>query len=183
MIFHNPYGTDQTQVRAMIDEGDLDRWDERIVQLHAYWSEKKRLRGRLPGRQDIDPLDLKGLLRWIWLLDVERTPSLRFRFRLLGTAHVQAMGRDVTGRYLDEAFPEINNSASLEDYVSVARSGKASYRYGAAQYHVPEYRMIERLMLPLAGDGETVDMILAITVYHDRVESAAFTIPDYFAKF
>ena len=31
-----------------------------------------------------------------------------------------------------------------------------------------DYRSIERLMLPLARDGETVDMLLAISLYQRR---------------
>lgn len=36
--------------------------------------------------------------------------------------------------------------------------------------HLPkEFLSMERLLLPLAQDGATVDMILAITIYHPRV--------------
>src|SRR3546814_16858489 len=40
--------------------------------------------GRLPGRPHLDPLHIPSLLSNIWLLDVEREPRLRPRYRLLG---------------------------------------------------------------------------------------------------
>jgi hypothetical protein len=47
--------------------------------------------------------------------------------------------------------------------------GHASWRRGRPGFHVhADYYEMERVMLPLARDGATVDMILAITVYFDR---------------
>src|SRR3546814_10213652 len=39
--------------------------------------------GRLPGRPHLDPLHIPSLLSNMWLLDVEREPRLRLRYRLI----------------------------------------------------------------------------------------------------
>jgi hypothetical protein len=134
-----------------------------VGRLYEHWRAIHPAQG-LPGRQHFDPLQVPQLLPWIWLVDVHREP-LRFKFRLYGTQHIVPSGGDHTGKWIDEAYPNFVASDVYADYVLVAEKGVPSYRKGNASYHAPEYKELERVMLPLAGDGRTVDMILAITVY------------------
>jgi PAS domain len=139
--------------------------DPRIRRLYEYWQGARPGAGRLPGRQHIDPAAIRDLLPWLWMVDVERDP-LRFRYRLLGTEQVHAMERDLTGRLLDEAHPSFVGSSSYPHYVAAAERGEIGYRRGPPTFHVSkDYIAIERLLLPLARDGATVDMLLAITLY------------------
>ncbi len=131
--------------------------------LYEHWQAIHPDQG-LPGRQHFDPLQVPQLLSWIWLVDVHREP-LRFKFRLYGTQHIPPSGGDHTGKWIDEAYPNFVTSDVYADYVLVAEQGVPSYRKGNASYHAPEYKELERVMLPLATDGQTVDMIMAITVY------------------
>ena len=94
-----------------VAESDLD---VRLRGLAGYWDSKRAGR-RFPARADLDPLELKGLLGFLLLVDVVRQDSdssgqpggLRFRYRLFGTEFVFYHGSDLTGRWLDE----IANSA------------------------------------------------------------------------
>lgn len=102
------------------------------------------------------------------MLDVEREP-LRFRYRLVGTEQVAAMGADLTGRYLDEAHPRFVTSLTYPDYVAAAERGEVRLHRGPPTFHInKDYVSIERLLLPLAADGSKVDKLLAITVYFRR---------------
>ena len=57
----------------------------------------------MPRRRDIDPLDMPArLLPHVEL--VELGERGRLRLALVGTAIVDALGKDATGRYLDQAF-------------------------------------------------------------------------------
>jgi hypothetical protein len=50
---------------------------ERFRRLYDYWHEKRGTRA-MPSRADIDPLELKGVLGWVLLLDVDWSgPRLR----------------------------------------------------------------------------------------------------------
>lgn len=139
--------------------------DRRIRRLYEYWLAVHPPSGGLPGRQHIDPTAVPDLLAWLWILDVERRP-LRFRYRLVGTEQVAAMDGDPTGRFLDEVHPAFTGSASYPQYVAAAERAEIGYRRGAPSFHMSkDYVAIERLLLPLARDGRTVDMLLAITVY------------------
>lgn len=143
---------------------DTSGWDDRVRRLYAYWLGLCEAGGGLPRRRDMDPLDIADILRWVWMVDVQHDP-LRFKFRLFGTAHVETMGTERTGQWIDEAFPEFPTSAGYADYVTVAEDLKPSYRKGAAHYHVPDYKTIERIMLPLVDDEGRGEIILALTVY------------------
>jgi hypothetical protein len=145
---------------------DLDRsqWDLRITRLYDYWRSKHHEDGSLPTRGDIDPLEIPDLLAWIWMVDIHRDPT-RFKFRLFGTRHVEAMGKDVTGQWIDEAYPDFPTSIGYTDYLKVADDLLPSYRKGPAHYHVPDYKTIERIMLPLVDGEGRGKIILALTVY------------------
>lgn len=125
--------------------------------------------GVLPGRQHFDPLDVALLMPLVWMLDVVRDAgAIRFRYRLLGTRHVRAMTRDYTGWWVDEAHANFIGHPYYAHYLRVC-AGHASWRRGRPGFHVhADYYEMERVMLPLARDGATVDMILAITVYFDK---------------
>ncbi|MEX2631421.1 MAG: PAS domain-containing protein [Tistlia sp.] len=142
-----------------------DRWHPRIRALYDYWAGLRPGGTLLPGRQHLDPIDIPALLPWVWLFDVQRQP-LRFRVRLLGTKHYEQMLRDPTGRWVDEAYPSFASQTTYPDYLKVAVEGRISYRKGPPAYHVDSgCSLLERIMLPLARDGRSVDMILGLTLY------------------
>ncbi len=55
--------------------------------LYDYWRARERP-GALPGRRDIDPIEMKFMLGNLILVDVERAPAGQvtdFRYRLIGS--------------------------------------------------------------------------------------------------
>jgi hypothetical protein len=125
----------------------------------------------LPGRQHVEPLHLRELLPWLWLVDVQREPP-RFRYRLIGTELTRAMGRDLTGRWLDEEHSDFNTAVDYGDFLAVA-GGALRFCRRPPDFRVEDKPLLmERLLMPLARDGTTVDMMLAITI-HRRLHGAA----------
>ncbi len=138
--------------------------DARIRRLYDYWRSIHPADGGLPGRRHVEPLHLPELLRWLCLVDIQREP-LRFRYRLIGTGQVQAMRRDLTGQWIDAALPGFERSAGYADFAAVA-AGDIRYRRGAPDIPLENGdALMERLLLPLARDGRSVDMILGMTLY------------------
>ena len=134
----------------------------KVKALQDYWRSKHPEAG-LPGRQHIDPVDIPELLPNIWLIDVHRNPY-RFKFRLLGTQVVNYAGEDNTGRWFDERWPNYDPSV----FIDIVESRRPSWARGRSKMR-PEkdYYEMERVRFPLASDGETVDIILALTVFFD----------------
>ena len=93
---------------------------------------------------------------------------MRFRYRLIGTDAVAKIEADYTGRWLDEVHPAFVSSYAYADFTDVSLRQRAlAYYRGPPLFHTyKKYVTLERLLLPLARDGITVDMMLAINVYH-----------------
>ena len=146
----------------------------RFRQLYDHWH---ALRGRraMPAREDIDPLAMKELLGWLLLIDVERAP-LRFRFRLVGTEIVAVRGRDLTGRYLDEAVGA--DDIILRLNTRVATDPSIGFHCALDTMHDATAGWIYRLSLPLSRNGRDVDMILGGFAY----EREACKPPEMFER-
>jgi hypothetical protein len=93
-----------------------------IRQFAAYW-QSKITAGAVPHRRDIDPADLKSLLPWLMIVEIEADP-FRVLYRLVGTKVVQMNGVELTGRYLDELE---------DDGANFTQQGIAAYRQAWTQ--------------------------------------------------
>jgi hypothetical protein len=144
---------------------ELPPCGDKLLALYRYWLAIRPAPDLVPGRQHFDPVAVPQLLSALWMLDVQRAP-LRFKYRLLGTDHVAAMDGDMTGRWLDELFPEFTAEPNYSQCVATVEERQVCFYKGRPLYHVrKEYLAMERLMLPLARNGRDVDVLLAITVY------------------
>src|ERR1700722_9194073 len=138
-----------------------------IRALFDYW---RRIApaGRLPGRQHLDPVAIPSLLPHLWLLCVAPAPASplgwHFRYRLVGTELVRVFGRDPTGQLFHEAWPLLTSAGGVyPHHVAVVETRRPSFRRGRSLYDSQrDYHWLERILLPLARDGEQVDVILAL---------------------
>lgn len=141
-----------------IPESELD---PRLQTLLQYWRGKCGA-GRLPSRADIDPLDLRGLLGNINLIDVVPQPDgkQRFRYRLFGTEFIFYHGGDLTGRWVDEIGNAVYRQQLVGLYshvVATAATPMLSYDYMLESRR----HRFQAVILPLASDGQSIDMILS----------------------
>ncbi|RDD62637.1 PAS domain-containing protein [Ferruginivarius sediminum] len=138
--------------------------------LYDYW-QTKAPPGKLPARKDIDPLDIPGMLPRIALIDVLReAEGVTFRYRLAGTEIVERAGRDPTGRRFDELYrgDYLVNAVNTYSHIVEAAAPHLSERTFPL-VEGKEFLRYDRLILPLAADGRTVDMlILLIAVIEHR---------------
>lgn len=137
----------------------LEFRSEALRQLHQYWLSKLDNRP-MPRRSDLDPTDIPHLLRNVVLVDVDHEP-LRLRFRLIGTHITEAVKRDMTGRYFDEAYDETISAGMTQLYGVTVQSKKPIRHFSRAIFAGMDYRHYEAVHLPLSEDGETVTMVLA----------------------
>lgn len=143
----------------------VDRMQSPVVRAaYAYWRGKCR-GDLLPRRADIDPVEIPQVLPNLSLVERD-AESGRMRYRLLGSALVESIGWDATGRLLDEVYPDFDRSASKAYRDQVFDMGKPSHRLGRPSLRfAKDFVNIERLYLPLAEDGRRVDMLLGVIVF------------------
>jgi hypothetical protein len=144
-----------------------------IRQGHDYWRQVHPAGdGLLPGRQHVEPTAIPKLLSHIWMVDVQRPgpdgDELRFRYRLLGTAvrRVTATGETVVGRWLDDVDAAFASSGRAAAFSEPVRTRQPAYRRGQPMFPAGlDHLTVERLFLPLATDGRTVDMLFCISLF------------------
>ena len=122
--------------------------------------------GRLPGRQHIDPYDLRQVITLVNLIDVEGDGgTVRFRYRLVGEQQRLAAGRNITGLVVEEAVVP-NLVARINGNMAKALATRLPV-YDRFPMPHPDRQFIdsERMYYPLASDGETIDMILILNGY------------------
>jgi hypothetical protein len=135
--------------------------------------------GKLPGRQHIDPLAIRALLSFTNLVDVERTDGgIRFRFRLIGTLQSTAAGREISGKYLEDAVLPEYLERIRSNMLAVVESREALYDRFGMPHPDRDFIDTERVYYPLARDGETVDMLLILNAYPDEEKTVGATVKD-----
>lgn len=131
----------------------------RLRALYDYWNERRAGRA-MPTRTAIDPIDIPRLLPNLLLLDVEPGAG-RLKIRVAGTTVVEMYGSDYTGRYLDEIDFGDRRAAVLHDYSTCLQTRQPYVsEHSFWTVRAVSYR-IERVILPLSDDGETVSQLIA----------------------
>jgi hypothetical protein len=137
----------------------------KVRQIYEYWRSIHPAEG-LPSIQHFDPAAVHTLLPHIWLLDVLRNPY-RFRYRLVGGEITAAGGPARRGQLMEEQqggpIPDRIQSALID---MVERHEPDWYRGRPLAAHVEHIHSLERISLPLAGDGRTVDVILNLSIFN-----------------
>ncbi len=133
--------------------------------------------GKLPGRQHIDPLAIRALLSFTNLVDIERKDgSIRFRFRLIGTLQSTAAGREISGRYLEDAVLPEYVARIRGNMMAALETREAVYDRFGMPHPGRDFIDTERVYFPLARDGENVDMLLILNGYPDEEKTAVPTM-------
>jgi hypothetical protein len=140
---------------------------------YDYWRTLPAERG-LPGRQHVDPTAIHNLLPWLFMVDVERPlPKPVFRYRLAGTGIVDLCDFEITGRTVEEAFPE--KAAELNaDFARTMVATHPIYRSTPLPVSRKWHVRVERLICPLARNGTEIDMLIGtlVPVGHKHTEVA-----------
>jgi hypothetical protein len=140
--------------------------DPRFRAFYDYWRSRAPA-GLLPGRQHIDPVEMKAFLPFILLFDVLRLDDGRYRFRhrLVGT-HVNLLLSAIKPlSFVDEiAYPDHYRDRFYPEMVQIIEHHQAHYAERAMPVMMKNFTQFRRLKLPLAGDGITVDMVIGLYI-------------------
>jgi hypothetical protein len=147
-------------------EADLPRpsWRSRklprIDRLKAYWEERRGNR-LVPLRRDIDPGDLKDLLPYIIISELQRNP-FRVRYRLGGAAVNEALGFNIAGRFLDE----MEVAGGQETWTGIYKRAMESSRpvFGCTVATLSNVIMFtcDFAVFPISQGGDVVDQCVEI---------------------
>jgi len=128
-----------------------------------YWRLKRGVRC-MPQRRDIEPAELREVLAHLQITEAIDGGS-RFRYRLVGTAIVDAFGAEFTGKYVDELV-----SGERDCFVHACyRAVCASRRPAFVRSKYVSTRNVDltanRVLLPLSQDASAVEQILGALTF------------------
>lgn len=148
---------------------NVSSWHPKVRTLYEHWLSIHPGGGKLPGRREFDPMAVAPLLPHIMLLEVVGRPP-RFRYRVIGTRMVDALGGDLTGQWLDEVHARGSRKPKFPAYEKVVEVREPQWRRGPPHFasYIDKCTGMERVFLPLASNGADVDMILTVAVFFDR---------------
>ena len=136
-----------------------------IRTLVEYWHARCQ-GGLLPARSAINPRDLKPLLPTMFLVDCPTRDDRDWVYRLIGTEIVNREGYDKTGRSVREYFTGAAWPMLRAEYLMCMDEHRPVYRADTALDRLARDSFdFERIFLPLAGDGRTVDKVIGIVEY------------------
>lgn len=128
-----------------------------------YWETKRGTRA-MPRRCDIDPTEIPHLLANLQITDL--LEGGRIRYRLVGTAIVNAYGAELTGKYFDQVFSKKRLDYVNANYALTCRERRPLFvcsRYTST-------RRVElictRMVMPLSPDDCTVTQCLTAMTFH-----------------
>jgi hypothetical protein len=130
----------------------------------GYWDAKRTACGApLPGRQHIDPIEMRSFLSCVVLFDVVGAgPAHRFRHRLTGTEIEGIFGANITGKFIEQTGSVEKLDELYRRLALIADEKVLVYGRAPAPVTTDNYVAYEHLTLPLASDGQTVDMLLGV---------------------
>jgi hypothetical protein len=137
-----------------------------------YWERRRGARA-MPRRRDIDPAELRQVLPHIQITEVI-DGGARFRYRLVGTAIVEAFGAEFTGKYVDELVSGERDSFVHACYRAVCAARRPAFVRSKYITTKDIDLTANRVLAPLSEDGEQVSQILgALTFEFTRPFRAA----------
>lgn len=131
--------------------------DPRLVELHAYWDDRRGGR-TMPAAGDIWLLDLAFILPHLLWIEIEHDPR-RYRFRRVGTELERIYGSSIEGLTVDQVpGVRLRRMAGRAFAEVVGRRAPVCRR---ARFSTAAWFMkYERLLLPVSSDGEGVDVVI-----------------------
>ena len=130
--------------------------------LLKFWKRHRTASG-IPRWQDVEAQDLSRLSANLSFLDVSGDgDAARFQIRFHGETIAKVYGEpDCRGRYLDEVIPAARHDTGLMPYHRTLQSRRPVYTICEVTDKNGRLINFERLLLPFAFDGKTIDRILA----------------------
>lgn len=147
--------------------------DPRLDEIYRYWLSKRR-DGGPPRRADIKPGELGAAIRHLNLIEVlrEEGKPLAFRHRLVGTYHSDWLGRDVTGRILDETLYGPATEEIVATMTRIVETARPYRRVARLDWNNQKFVVMEAVEMPLTDETGAVAMIMRGAVFRHAAGEA-----------
>lgn len=138
--------------------------DQRIVDFFAAWL-AARGDALVARRKAFSPLSVPSLLRYMWIYRFEPEAG-DYVCKLAGESVNDAWGKGIKGRALRNIIGEADYPVVRERWDNIV--GVPLIQYGAVEERLTSLDAwhAERLLLPMASEDGTTDVVLGISLYN-----------------
>lgn len=120
----------------------------------------------MPARTAIDPVEMRGFLTKILLIDIIRATAapdnFAFIYRLCGSDITDNNGENLTGRFADMESLGRSTPQWLASYRRTIETQAPLFFRGRMWWQNREFLTFEQINLPLSSNGEMVDKLLCV---------------------
>ncbi len=143
--------------------------DPALHVLYERWAESMR-GGRLPSARDMDVGALMEDHPGAALITVEPRGdgARRYVYSEVGPAHRAALGRDIRGYSIDELVAPQQVAYFESIYDKIVAEARPHYWMRMNTIFGSDLHTFERLIVPVADDGQNVDGLVGIWVWFDE---------------
>jgi hypothetical protein len=140
------------------------------LDLYRYWLTKCKGRA-IPARGDIEPGEIPALLPY---LSIFHEANGQFRYRLAGTAVVRQIGRDPTGDIVGAHVRSPRETVAAVQAIGgqVFTAARPVFSSGQCENVSGYIYNVSTLILPLSGNGASVDAALFTRIAHFNSDAA-----------
>jgi len=164
-VMHKPL--DKPTLLARIAEL-LGRWsvdrNPILARAYDYWVAKSAGRPA-PDRRDLDPNEIKDILPHLSIVEIVGAgDDVRHRFRLVGTAVIDALGYEPTNRHVEDIGEGGHGDFMRRLFGEVSATGQPLY--AASSFSVKADRLsTERILLPFTQGGAAIRQIVMVQTF------------------
>ncbi|HXP05269.1 MAG TPA: PAS domain-containing protein [Stellaceae bacterium] len=147
---------------AEYESGIVDPQIRRFVE----YLRSKRGEGRYPARAALDPLDFRYVLGDVVIIEAYRSPAdsrrpWHFRYRLVCANVVERDGYNLTNQTLEDLPEPEYRERVRKTWLEVCETGMPAH--GVRELVLDQrLRFYEVVVLPLASNGEDIDMLISV---------------------
>jgi hypothetical protein len=133
--------------------------------LYEHWC-RRTPPGRLPGRQHLDFEDINDLRPWIGEVEVVRDQArLFFRHRRAGKKLTSKTRRDPSGLWFEETYEGHTLTETRLAHVQIVATKRPELTCFSQPISPEQELQDDRLILPLATDGQIVDVLIYLSIF------------------
>ncbi len=151
------------RVAELVGRWAVDR-NPILRRAYVYWVAKTAGRPA-PDRRDLDPIEIKDILPHLSIVEIVGDgDAMRHRFRLVGTAVIDALGYEPTNHHVED-FDEGGHADFMRRLlIEVMASGQPLY--AASAFRAKAERLsTERILLPFTCGGSTIRQIVTVQTF------------------
>lgn len=132
-----------------------------------YWLSIHPANG-LPGRQHLDPSEIRELLPNVRFVDV-KSAAPRFDLGSMGREHRALLDAGFAASRRPEPFADFLEVPEISPFRTAVETGAPVWCRDGAAHPRKDERIAERVILPLSSNGRDVHMLFVVHVDHAAV--------------